>query len=68
MRTTLKDATLLLVKRHAETRGALEKLAEETKIPYFTLWRLASGGTKKIDAGVCQHLYEHLTGNALDIR
>jgi len=66
----LKNETLKLVQTQAEKRG-LTALATATGVPYHVLAYLVSKREKnedvKIDADVCQTLYEHLTGNALKL-
>lgn len=65
MQTRLKARTLELVRDRVRERGGARALADETGIDFLVIWRVARGKTGKIDADVCQILYEHLSGNKL---
>lgn len=65
MQTRLKAKTLELVRAYLRERGGARELSDETGVSYLVIWRITSGRTEKVDADVCQTLYEHLSGNKL---
>lgn len=68
MSRSLKTKTQLLVLSYVEQRGSLDELVKIVEVPRLVLWRFARGKTDKIDADICQKIYERLTGHELDIR
>lgn len=65
MQTNLKTLTLELVRDYLRDKGGARELAAETGVSYLIIYRVSSGKTGKLDADVCQTLYEHLSGNRL---